>query len=484
MTLHFEDRDISSQTANPIHRTTKFTVPDELNKVMMDFSREVVKCNAYENGCNREGEIYHFGARYFQARLDTIHRQQNEEEWESESGEDDDMPSEEQIAQIIKDTFLKFDDDGNGTLEKNEFKQWFKSLKTFIPGLQDKDRAVFWKAADVDGDGHIEFEEFEPVANQLIMAALAKQKLDKEASQLVQWHGMDGEYLQDFCAHIFRHCDADGNGYLDPDEFRDALVNANECAWDEFGEGIVDPPSFTEAEIEQICILADENGDGMIEYHELLPVMCDVLLDNAHKAAVENKLDEMYVQNEDQYWAIQDFLYEAFGDSETIKFDAISDILSKLENEDGSKVLTPFQIPTVLSAAEADEHGEVQAQKFIDKATAIIGSLGDVISGLGDKKELLAKTKAFMEELAEHFKGVEMPMEMEEKFTEMVREVTRNHSFPDGTTWDEEEIEYDLISLCKSSQGYDIKEMIRIGSKVIKAHFKARKNNGGDEEYY
>jgi hypothetical protein len=84
----------------------------------------------------------------------------------------------EQLQEQILDMFLAADDDGNGYLDRKEFK---RVLKEADLGLGKKDIRNVMAECDENEDGVIEYKEFMPIMVDLIHAAQARDKAAFEA---------------------------------------------------------------------------------------------------------------------------------------------------------------------------------------------------------------------------------------------------------------------------------------------------------------
>ena len=74
---------------------------------------------------------------------------------------------------------------------------------------------------------------------------------------------MSDEELNEFVMAQFMRYDADQNGYLDRNEFKAVLADA------ELG--------LTKKEARRVMQEADENDDGVLEYREFVPVMVEII---------------------------------------------------------------------------------------------------------------------------------------------------------------------------------------------------------------
>merc|ERR1711920_31804 len=121
----------------------------------------------------------------------------------------------------------------------------------------------FLAEADMNADGQIEYEEFIPLALQIIQGMYAKKRLEQHMTDVDQHaedllvHGMSREELTELVGSIFERMDADESGQLSKQEFITALTSM------ELG--------LTRREINTIMFQIDRDQDGNISYREFVP---------------------------------------------------------------------------------------------------------------------------------------------------------------------------------------------------------------------
>lgn len=133
----------------------------------------------------------------------------------------------------IHTAFIKFDKNGDGTMDKDEVIKFLKSIDLKIPKKQLKQMMA---EADKSGDGKINFQEF---------MGLAK----------------DALYGEEDLYQAFKEYDTSGDGKIDKKELL-SLFN-------QLGE------DMTEADIEEMMGYVDENNDGTFTYEEFKLLMED-----------------------------------------------------------------------------------------------------------------------------------------------------------------------------------------------------------------
>ena len=141
----------------------------------------------------------------------------------------------------LKGVFSGFDLDGNGTINKAEFKECMEKLGQ---GLSADECNEMIKSADRDGDEVISFLEF------VLMVKEAEQKtemLDDEQSM----------------REAFKMFDENGDGHIDKNELKQVLATMHQDS----------APS--DIEVDEMFKLADQNGDGKITYTEFRALLND-----------------------------------------------------------------------------------------------------------------------------------------------------------------------------------------------------------------
>ncbi|XP_033734489.1 calmodulin-like [Pecten maximus] len=139
----------------------------------------------------------------------------------------------EQITEF-RDTFLLFDQDGDGTITTKELGHVMRSLGQ---NPTDAELHDMISLVDNDGNGSIDFDEF------LHLVAKRLQEADIETG-LVE---------------AFRLFDKDGNGFLTANELQSVVATSGEI--------------LTDAEVDILMNEADVNNDGKINYKEFVKLM-------------------------------------------------------------------------------------------------------------------------------------------------------------------------------------------------------------------
>ena len=111
-------------------------------------------------------------------------------------------------------------------------------------------------AADVNGDGVIEYDEFIPVGMEVLKA----QNKQSSMSNIVD---LPTTRIIMYMRELFTKGDENGDGVLSPTEFANLMKRS----------GFKFPPEL----ILKLVKDADLNGDGMIQFEEFMPIMLEML---------------------------------------------------------------------------------------------------------------------------------------------------------------------------------------------------------------
>jgi len=210
----------------------------------------------------------------------------------------------------------------------------------------------------MNADGMIEYEEFIPLALQIIQAMYAKRHLarvtenvEKHAEDLLV-RGMDREELTDLINSIFERIDQDQSGNLSKQEFVGALTSM------ELG--------LTRREINTIMFKIDQDNDGNISYREFVPFAFDLLQKLTSLRLLESELED------DE---LAQYLIDLFKAKDTemtglLYVDEIRDLLHQ-----AMLGLTRMQIYTVISEAEVNLDNKIAYASFIPLAVKTIRSM-------------------------------------------------------------------------------------------------------------
>ena len=93
-------------------------------------------------------------------------------------------------------------------------------------------------------------------------------------------HGMTREELEATMFNLFQKADADGDGFLNRDEFRSCINDAS--------------LGLTRREVNLLMAEADEDEDGKVSYEEFVPLCFDLLLKNLQVSAIQTPFSLCY----------------------------------------------------------------------------------------------------------------------------------------------------------------------------------------------
>ncbi|CAD7958756.1 unnamed protein product, partial [Amoebophrya sp. A120] len=355
----------------------KIEMPGDFPEILKDFTREVLR--------HQPGNVYEFGVKYFEEKLLASGSAALES---ALSGDDLSL---EKMEEIIQQLFIKYDEDKSGYLDRREFRKLLSDLRTQIPFISEDDLFFFMSEADGDENNQIEYDEFIPVALQIIQTMYSrkkhlahKQEVQAQA-QAILVHGMDRAELEDVLQKLFRNFDTDGSGALSRSEFEKALSSM------ELG--------LTRKEINSILFHYDADEDGNITYSEFVPFAFDLLSKLTELRIFETEMaeDELAQFLVDLFKAKEVELGGSGGERPPgmLPVDEIKDLLHQ-----AALGLTRLQVIAVVSAAEANDEGYVNYMQFIPKAVDVARALMSFEDDLAAKVELRDLTVVVHETLS------------------------------------------------------------------------------------
>eukprot|EP00802_Teleaulax_amphioxeia_P011854 Tamp_11891.p1 GENE.Tamp_11891~~Tamp_11891.p1 ORF type:complete len:492 (+),score=144.46 Tamp_11891:135-1478(+) len=347
---------------------TSHTIPVEFPEVLKDFVREILR--------EQPQNIYAFGAEYFREKANDI----------AGGG----GISEEDLVNQLTTLFLQADVDGNGVLDKHEFK---KLMHDASLGLTKKQIKLLYSQADMNDDGSIEYREFIPACVELILSIQAREAARAEAEAMEAeaeaeadyfFHGMSQDELEFLIREAFKAADTDGSGELSLKEFQTFLRDL--------------PLNLTKKEINMAMMEVDTNQDGQVSLDEFIPLFHVIMREMIKNQilAVNREPDELA---EYLIACCQEYDLDATG---YIREQKLARALREADLG-----LTKFQIMTVVGEAPAGANG-IEYEAFISgTASRMITELMNVSEEMQYKRTSAWKQIQGAEEEAEQVLGMD-----------------------------------------------------------------------------
>jgi Ca2+-binding EF-hand superfamily protein len=217
---------------------------------------------------------------------------------------------------------------------------------------------------DADGDGRIAYQEFVPLAVDLLETLLAARRHDaqqeerkEEASKKAEaflFHGLSKEQLQGTLRDMFEQADTDKSGQLSRDEFESSLRHSS--------------LGLTRREINALLMEADENCDGQVSYEEFEPICVEVLLEMVASQFEHARLPQEEVELREMLLALAKRADPE--DSGRLHLAHVQQILV-----DADLGLTTVQTHALLAEASVDDDSSVEYAPFIDRAASILAAI-------------------------------------------------------------------------------------------------------------
>lgn len=332
----------------------RFHVPDGFPELLKDLTREVMREVTEGRRSGEREELCRFAHEFFVRRLQQRAERQGP-----------DM-SDEELHSHILDLFRRADADGNGYLDHGEFKAVLQSVAEELRLSHGEIRSIMAEA-DTNEDGVIEYEEFVPLAMDVVRAIFSKAahgakraEREEEAERQTRdfmLHGMPRREMEQLMMDAFRRADADGNGTLSRPEFHQCLREAD--------------LGLTRREVNALMMEVDEDGDGVISYDEFVPLCFDILVQ-----IVSEDVATQSVPREEQELA--EYFYALFANADPSGSGALPGQHLKELIREADLGLTRVQINALMSEAEEDEEGAVDYAAFSRTAASVAAAMVDV----------------------------------------------------------------------------------------------------------
>jgi len=350
-----------------------YGIPKEFPEVLKAFTREVLRVQPQN--------INEFAVKYFERKAQGV------AENETAGGGTGMGPAVDvgDVENIVRDLFKRYDEDNSKSLDPREFKTLMSDLQNRM-GFPPDEIYRFLAEADQNADGMIEYEEFIPLALQIVQSIYAKKALEAHVDHVEQQaqtlvHGMSREELTACIQTMFEEIDVEQTGLLSRSAFVQALQGM------ELG--------LTRKELNAIMFQVDEDQDGFISYREFARFAYDLLQKLTSLRLLETEMEQ------DQFAQYLADLFKS-RDMNLTGTLAIEDMRELLH--EASLGLTRMQIHTILSEAPKDEDDPmlVRYVNFIPRATAIIRamlSFQQAFSQVDDDQELIQALESALSSL-------------------------------------------------------------------------------------
>lgn len=263
------------------------------------------------------------------------------------------MPKEE-LEAILTDVFKKADKNGDGSLDRNEFRACLKDANL---GFTRKEINLMLTEVDADGDGRVTYDEFIPLCFHILTEMVAD-----EMSAVPPQEAEMSAYFSD----LFTKAAGDSQQL----HFRDVIKLLKDA---DLG--------LTLVQIHSIMSDADRDSKGMVNYEKLASTAAGLvvsLLNIELQSGRAEKVSEihgsekyqlMFGQDRDAY---QSAMFAAFevADSEgtgTLSHEAIEQCIAQV-----SPGITSKQIQSIMSLAADQEGSTVSYHVIADQAFPVL----------------------------------------------------------------------------------------------------------------
>ena len=162
----------------------------------------------------------------------------------------------ETLEEYVQEMFHVFDEDGGGVLQPTELVACLAQSGFHLSSGTILDIVA---AADVNGDGKIEYHEFVPVVRDLMQQDGTNDEVSNKQAAAQDWTDFDEQELEQYLTNLFKIADENGDGVLQPKEYVKLMRLS----------GL----SFSDDVILEGFIEADTNKDGVIDHAELVVAM-------------------------------------------------------------------------------------------------------------------------------------------------------------------------------------------------------------------
>ena len=313
--------------------------------------------------------VYAFGATYFselvRAREAEALARAEEEAAQRKLGDMEQVEIEEFVLELFKGA----DGDGNGYLDRREFKTVMSSAEL---DLSAKDIRQIMAQCDENGDGVIEYREFLPLMTEILLALQAREAVAeeraaiedeaREAADEMLAFGVSQADLETTMRRAFADADADGNGVLSEGEFKQCLQDA--------------ALGLTKQQINVLMSETDLDGDGNVCYEEFVPICYGIFVEmfkeDLLRKEVRNSADWL------ESTIIEHFTAQDENGVGKLPHKAVKKVLQRLSYEGFFIMgLSNLQVMAIMSEANLDSSNCVDYVLFARTAAGMIYNLLD-----------------------------------------------------------------------------------------------------------
>jgi Ca2+-binding EF-hand superfamily protein len=265
------------------------------------------------------------------------------------------------LQNYLRKLFAVADVNGDGVLQPEELSRLLELSGFNLTPSQVGEIAA---AADVNHDGVISYEEFIPVATQIMKARTASgQNAMPDLSEVPP------AMMERYFKKLFTIADTNGDGVLQPEELKKLLSMSGF--------------NFTPAQIDDIMERADINHDGVIEYDEFIPLAVEVV--NIRKEA---GLAGMPRLSEVPAPMLERYLKKLFTIADSNGDGVLQPAEFKRLLQLSGFNFSPSQVEELMASADVNHDGVIQYEEFIPVAMSILGAQQDSVDDfMGEQDE-------------------------------------------------------------------------------------------------
>ena len=277
--------------------------------------------------------------------------------------------------------FQHFDRDGNGTLDRNEFKRCLGAAQL---GFTKKEINLLLSAIDVNEDGTVDYNEFIPLCFLVLV--------ERKVAKMEEEEALDSEdMMQQIMLDYFTMYDAEGNGKIARRNLNQGLRQFS----DDFGL------SLSLAQIAAVAGEAEAKPDGLIDYAPFVPVAAHIIYEmEGITAAKQIELGAATMMAESAgakaihglpYDEVVDIIRRAFvivdvDNNGVLTMDEMEQMLRLMETADGTPfALSDLEIDAIICACDVNGDGFVE---YFELENFIF----DVLHQIETKKNLERRT--------------------------------------------------------------------------------------------